>query len=198
MSTYRLDAHQSRRTQHRADFAEEPQIRLRQFLHHGCLSRAFILSTPIPSEFTGRPLTTSLEVPEPAEDKRPPPSLKFSPRKKNSKPPSVLLLQPKRPASLRHRQLRHFPFERSPKFRTGPDISSAHKKFRHPPVFSLQRDSAVFTGDHASRRNEEPPEQGKKKRNTFHLPCFSSLGINKLSFHTLRNLRQLSHYLNKA
>ncbi|GBN11548.1 hypothetical protein AVEN_246246-1 [Araneus ventricosus] len=66
-------------------------------------------------------------------------------------------------------------------------------KFRHPPVFSLQRDSTVFTGGHASRRNEDPPEQGKKKRNTFHLPCFSSLGINKLSFHTLRNLRQLSH-----
>ncbi|GBM39193.1 hypothetical protein AVEN_208365-1 [Araneus ventricosus] len=67
-----------------------------------------ILSTQIPSKFPGRPLTTSLGVPEPEKEKGPPPSLKFSPRKE-TKTPSVLLLQPKRPASLRHRQLRHFP-----------------------------------------------------------------------------------------
>ncbi|GBM47915.1 hypothetical protein AVEN_66277-1, partial [Araneus ventricosus] len=85
MSTYRLDAHQSRRTQHRADFAEE-KIRISHSFDHGCLSRAFILSTQIPSKFTGCPLTTSLEVPEPEKEKRPPPSLKFSPRKKNSNP----------------------------------------------------------------------------------------------------------------
>ncbi|GBM82684.1 hypothetical protein AVEN_55680-1 [Araneus ventricosus] len=97
---------------------------------------AFILSTPIPSEFTGRPLTTSLEVPEPEEEKRPLPSLKFSPRKKTSKPPSVLLFQPKRPASLRHRQLRHFPLECSPKFRTGPDISSPHSISSSTGIFS--------------------------------------------------------------
>ncbi|GBN51651.1 hypothetical protein AVEN_199170-1 [Araneus ventricosus] len=65
-----------------------------------------------------------LKSPNQKKKKRPPPSLKFSPRKK-TKTPSVLLL---RPASLRHRQLRHFPLERSPKFRTGPDISSAHSK----------------------------------------------------------------------
>ncbi|GBM58369.1 hypothetical protein AVEN_185480-1 [Araneus ventricosus] len=45
-------------------------------------------------------------------------------------------------------------------------------KLRHPLVFSLQRDSAVFHRGHASRRNEDPLEQGKGKRNTFHLPCF--------------------------
>ncbi|GBN99513.1 hypothetical protein AVEN_112705-1 [Araneus ventricosus] len=127
MSTYRLDAHQSRRTQHRADFVEGKNLGLVIPSIMAASLGAFILSTPIPSEFTGRPLTTSLEVPEPEEEKRPPPSLKFSPRKK-TKTPSVLLLQPKKPASLRHRQLRHFPLERSPKFRTGPDISSAHSK----------------------------------------------------------------------
>ncbi|GBM94612.1 hypothetical protein AVEN_203599-1 [Araneus ventricosus] len=47
---------------------------------------AFLLSTPIPSEFTGRPLTTSLEVPEPEKEKRPPPSLKFSAQKKLKTP----------------------------------------------------------------------------------------------------------------
>ncbi|GBO23717.1 hypothetical protein AVEN_229559-1 [Araneus ventricosus] len=86
MSTYSLDAHQSRRTQHRADFAEE-KIWLSHSYDHGCLSRAFILSTQIPPKFTGRPLTTSLEVPEPEKQKRPPSSLKFSPRKnQNSNP----------------------------------------------------------------------------------------------------------------
>ncbi|GBL80532.1 hypothetical protein AVEN_225230-1 [Araneus ventricosus] len=171
-----------------------PQIKLRHFLHHVCLSRAFILSTPIPSEFTGRPLITSLEVLEPAEEKRPPPSLKFSLRKKKTQNPRL---------SSSSNQKGPLPYVTS--FSNvlqslGQDqiFHQPTVKFRHPPVFSLQRDSAVFTGDHASQRNEEPPEQGKKKRNAFHLPCFSSLGINKLSFHTLRNLRQLSHYLNKA
>ncbi|GBM75476.1 hypothetical protein AVEN_54076-1 [Araneus ventricosus] len=81
MSTYRLDAHQSRRTQHRADFAEEKNLGLVIPSIMAASPGAFILSTPIPSEFTGRPLTTYLEVPEPEEEKRPPPSLKFSPRK---------------------------------------------------------------------------------------------------------------------
>ncbi|GBM53769.1 hypothetical protein AVEN_145341-1 [Araneus ventricosus] len=58
------------------------KFRLGHSIDHGCPSRAFILSTQIPSKFTGRPLTTSLEVPEPEEENRPPPSLKFSPRKK--------------------------------------------------------------------------------------------------------------------
>ncbi|GBM70041.1 hypothetical protein AVEN_220890-1 [Araneus ventricosus] len=118
-----------------------PQIRLRHFLHHGCLSRAFILSTPIPSEFTGRPLTTSLEVPQPEKEKRPPPSLKSSLRKKNSKPPLSSSSNQKDPLpyvtgsyvtslsnvlqSLGQDQIFHQPTV----------------KFRHPPVFSLQRDS---------------------------------------------------------
>ncbi|GBN15808.1 hypothetical protein AVEN_171057-1 [Araneus ventricosus] len=195
MSTYRLDAHQSRRTQHRADFAEE-KIRISHSFDHGCLSRAFILSTQIPSKFTGCPLTTSLEVPEPEKEKRPPPSLKFRPRKKKLKPRLSSSSNQKGP--LPYVTCSYVTSLSNVLQSLGQDqiFYQPTVKFRHPPVFSLQRDSAVFTGDHASRRNEEPPEQRKKKRNAFHLPCFSSLGINKLSFHTLRNLRQLSHYLN--
>ncbi|GBM53097.1 hypothetical protein AVEN_210178-1 [Araneus ventricosus] len=175
-----------------------PQNRLRHFLRHGCLSRAFILSTPIPSEFTGPPITTSLEVSQNQKRKTSTSFVKVLPPKKTQTPRLSFSSNQKGPLpyvtgsyvtslsnvvqSLGQDQIFHLPTV----------------KFRHPPEFSLQRDSAVFTGDHASRRNEEPPEQGKKKRNTFHLPCFSSLGINKLSFHTIRNLRQLSHYLNKA
>ncbi|GBM19373.1 hypothetical protein AVEN_196004-1 [Araneus ventricosus] len=126
MSTYRLDAHQSRRTQHRADFAEEKKYT--SSFHPSWLP------LPGPSFCPHKFHKNSLDVrsqpllkPRTRREKRSPPSLKFNPRKK-TKTPSVLLLQPKRPASLRHRQLRHFPFECSPKFRTGPDISSPHSK----------------------------------------------------------------------
>ncbi|GBN67167.1 hypothetical protein AVEN_53600-1 [Araneus ventricosus] len=101
----------------------------------GLVIPSIMAASPGPSFFPHKFHQNSLDVrsplplksPEPEEEKRPPPSLKCSPRKK-TQTPSVLLLQPKRPASLRHRQLRHFPLERSPKFRTGPDISSAHCK----------------------------------------------------------------------
>ncbi|GBN13517.1 hypothetical protein AVEN_144721-1 [Araneus ventricosus] len=54
--------------------------------------------------------------PRPLQESRSPPSMMSSPGKKNH---SVCPSPPtKRPAFLRHRQLRHFPLERSPKFRT--------------------------------------------------------------------------------
>ncbi|GBM12300.1 hypothetical protein AVEN_155299-1 [Araneus ventricosus] len=64
-----------------------PPNRLRHFLHHGCLSRAFILSTQIPSKFPGRPLTTSLEVPEPEAEKTSTSFVEVQPPKKNSVSP---------------------------------------------------------------------------------------------------------------
>ncbi|GBN31717.1 hypothetical protein AVEN_194208-1 [Araneus ventricosus] len=55
-----------------------PQNRLHHFLHHRCLSRGLHSVHLNSTKIIGCPLTTSLEVPEP-EEKRPPPSLTFSP-----------------------------------------------------------------------------------------------------------------------
>ncbi|GBO28351.1 hypothetical protein AVEN_90530-1 [Araneus ventricosus] len=103
--------------------------------------------------------------PRTRREKRSPPSLKFSPRKK-TQTPSVLLLQPKSP--LPYVTGSYVTSLSIVLQSSGQDQIFHHPtvKFRHPPVFSLQRDSAVFTGDHASRRNEDYtfrklPEQGK-------------------------------------
>ncbi|GBL80942.1 hypothetical protein AVEN_119409-1 [Araneus ventricosus] len=77
----------------------------------------------------------------------------------------------KRPALLSHRQLRHFPLERSPKFRTRYFVTSQQNFVIHS-YFHCRVTQHFFDRGHASRRNNDPLEQGKGERNSFHLPCF--------------------------
>ncbi|GBM21304.1 hypothetical protein AVEN_149881-1 [Araneus ventricosus] len=103
----------------------------------------------------------------------------------------------KRPAFLRHRQLRHFPLERSPKFRTRYFVTS-QQNFVIRSYFHCRVTQQFLTGAMLRGETKIHWSRGKGKGTHFISPAFSSLGINKFSFHTPRNLRQFSHYLNKA
>ncbi|GBN53912.1 hypothetical protein AVEN_22348-1 [Araneus ventricosus] len=100
-----------------------------------------------------------------------PPSMMSSPRKKNHS----------LPLSFPSNQKARFPTSQgatslpSRTFSKVQDQIFRHltAKFRHPLVFSLPRDSTVSYRGHASWRNEDPLEQGK--RNTFHLLLFPLL-----------------------
>ncbi|GBN15928.1 hypothetical protein AVEN_56365-1 [Araneus ventricosus] len=81
--------------------------------------------------------------------KNPPPSRWFSPEKTQN--PRLSSSSAKRPASLRHRQLRHLPLRRSPKFRDRTRFQHAVKFVNHR-YFLFKRDSQCFSLGHASWR----------------------------------------------
>ncbi|GBM16804.1 hypothetical protein AVEN_9391-1 [Araneus ventricosus] len=76
----------------------------------------------------------------------------------------------KRPAFLRHRLLRHFPLERSPKFRTRYFVTSQQNCVIHS-YFHCRLTQHFLTGPcFAEKRRSTGAGEGE--RNSFHLPCF--------------------------
>ncbi|GBO13117.1 hypothetical protein AVEN_253187-1 [Araneus ventricosus] len=107
----------------------------------------------------------------PLQESRSPPSMMSSPRKDKKITPSVLPLQPKGPLSY---VIGSYVTSLSNVLQSsGPDISStSQQNFVIHSYFHCRVTQHFFDRGHASQRNEDPLEQGKGKRNSFHLPCF--------------------------